>query len=62
MMDLLMISVLIISFLSMVLFVNWVDKQIKKQRRRTYMWLLVLIIIALAGYLVYALINPEKFQ
>ncbi|OUP77545.1 potassium-transporting ATPase subunit F [Erysipelatoclostridium sp. An173] len=25
------------------------------------MWLLVLIIIALAGYLVYALINPEKF-
>ncbi|HJF39584.1 MAG: K(+)-transporting ATPase subunit F [Thomasclavelia spiroformis] len=25
------------------------------------MWLLAIVIIALAGYLVYALINPEKF-
>ncbi|MFR1450212.1 MAG: K(+)-transporting ATPase subunit F [Beduini sp.] len=25
------------------------------------MWLLIIIIVLLAGYLVYALINPEKF-
>ncbi|RHO21469.1 MULTISPECIES: K(+)-transporting ATPase subunit F [Bacillati] len=25
------------------------------------MWLLVIMIAALAGYLVYALVNPEKF-
>ena len=38
---------------------------VSDQRRRTEMeenmWLLAIVIIALAGYLVYALINPEKF-
>lgn len=33
----------------------------KQYNRRTFMIFLVITIIGLLGYLVYALINPEKF-
>ncbi|WP_194241309.1 K(+)-transporting ATPase subunit F [Amedibacterium intestinale] len=37
------------------------SKSINKRGDICTMWLLAIMIAALAGYLVYALVNPEKF-
>ena len=59
-MDLCMLAMLAVSFLAMLGFVSYVDKIIKKQEVIA-MWILGVVIVLLAAYLVYALINPEKF-
>ena len=56
-MDVIMVAVLLVCFGSMKLFADWCEKQVKVQR---IMILLGAIIILLAGYLVYALVYPEK--
>ncbi|MBT2146059.1 K(+)-transporting ATPase subunit F [Clostridioides difficile] len=64
MLDIVMIALLFIGFVSMKLLADWCGKQTEKNNVMyggiTYV-VLAVVIIMLIIYLVYALINPEKF-
>ena len=62
MMDLIALGVLIICFGCVKLFANFCESLInpKEKQEDIKMIVLVILVLLLAGYLVYALIHPEK--
>ena len=69
MMDVIMIATLLVCFVLVKLFTDWCESQVepkKKSKKQPFgkeeiiMIVLGLIILALAIYLVYALVYPEK--
>ena len=65
MMDVMMVGTLIVCIVSMLGFTVFCSKQVDKkkscQEGGIKMLVLGIIIVAMFGYLTYALINPEKF-
>lgn len=65
MMDVIMVGTLIVCIVSMLGFTVFCSKQVDKKspvkKEEQRMLVLGIIIVAMFGYLTYALINPEKF-
>ena len=65
MMDVIMVGTLIVCIVSILFFTVFCSKQVDKKspvkKEEQRMLVLGIIIVAMFGYLTYALINPEKF-
>lgn len=62
MMDLIMVAILAGCIGLVVLLINWCQKQVdRNEQGGKDMIVLGIIVLLLGGYLVYALVHPEKF-